>query len=154
MADPRKNVKRERIQAMFGGRCAYCGSELGERWHIDHVEPVLRQLQYEQGKGFFKTGKLHRPENEREDNLFPACIPCNIDKGTYTLDGWREKLETTCDVLGRTSATYKHGVRFGLIAETRKRISFYFETVLAETATTLSTVRPPRDLRTRLREDV
>lgn len=26
----------------LGGRCAYCGCELGEKWHADHVKPVIR----------------------------------------------------------------------------------------------------------------
>lgn len=124
--------KRARIREMFGGRCAYCGCDLGERWHVDHVEPVLRQLDYAPGKGFFQTGALNMPQNDREDNLFPACVACNIDKGAYSLDGWRRKLESSCDVLGRNSATYKHGVRFGVITETRKSITFHFETLRQE----------------------
>jgi hypothetical protein len=118
---------RERVKAMFGGRCAYCGCDLGDRWHADHVEPVIRQLDYVQGKGFVTTGKLHRPENDRHDNLFPACVPCNIDKHANTLEGWRTKLEQTCDVLTRNNATYRHGVRFGLVQEARRRIVFFFE---------------------------
>lgn len=120
-------AQREAVRLMFGGRCAYCGCELGPKWHVDHVEPVLRELKLVHGKGFVATGKLHRPENDRHDNLFPACIPCNIDKHTFTIDQWRTKLETTCDVLGRNNATYKHGVRFGVIVEARKPITFYFE---------------------------
>jgi 5-methylcytosine-specific restriction endonuclease McrA len=121
---------RERIKMLFGGRCAYCGVELPDKWHVDHVEPVIRRFQpfYKNGR-LVPTGEVFRPENEREDNLFPACIPCNIDKGTYDLNGWRRKLENSCDVLGNNSATYKHGVRFGVIVETRKSITFYFETL-------------------------
>jgi len=122
--------KRERIKAKFGGRCAYCGCELGDRWHADHVEPVIRQLGSELRNGrFVPTGKVFRPENERDDNLFPACVPCNIDKGTYSLDGWRKKLENSCDVLRARSAMYRHGVRFGLIVENPKPVTFYFETL-------------------------
>ena len=120
-------TQRETLRLMFDGRCAYCGCVLGDKWHADHVEPVLRQLKHVPGKGFVCTGKMFRPENHRTDNLVPACIPCNIDKATFTVDQWRNKLETTCDVLGRNNATYKHGVRFGVIVEARKPITFHFE---------------------------
>lgn len=116
---------------MFGGRCAYCGCELPERWHADHVEPVIRKMVHIPGKGFVTTGEMHQPERNRSDNLFPACVPCNIDKHANSLDGWRRKLEGSCDVLGRNNATYRHGVRFGLIQEARKPIVFYFEKVAA-----------------------
>ena len=127
-------AKRARIREMFGGRCAYCGCELGDRWHVDHVEPVLRQYEAHFVNGRpVPTGNVFRPENERDDNLYPACVACNIDKGAYTLDGWRKKLEGSCEVLGERSAIYKHGVRFGIIVENRKPITFYFETLTQDT---------------------
>lgn len=120
---------RERIRMLFGGRCAYCGIELPAKWHVDHVKPVIRQFSHYENGRLVPTGNVSRPENECEDNLFPACVACNIDKATYSLDGWRQKLENSCDVLGKRSAMYKHGVRFGVITETRKPIVFYFETL-------------------------
>lgn len=33
--------QRAALREKFGGRCAYCGSELGERWHADHIEPIV-----------------------------------------------------------------------------------------------------------------
>lgn len=115
---------------LFGGRCAYCGCDLGPKWHVDHVKPVIRQFHphYQNGR-LIPTGKVFRPENESEANLWPACIPCNIDKGTYEIEGWRQKLQNSCDMLTKASATYKHGVRFGVIVETRQPVVFYFETV-------------------------
>lgn len=34
--------QRAELRMKFGGRCAYCGCELGEKWHADHVKPVIR----------------------------------------------------------------------------------------------------------------
>ena len=43
---PKKLSKKEQRQILkmkYGGRCAYCGEELGDRWHADHIKPVLRR---------------------------------------------------------------------------------------------------------------
>ncbi|WP_349665206.1 HNH endonuclease, partial [Escherichia coli] len=54
--------QRAELRMKFGGRCAYCGCELGEKWHADHVKPVIR----------FDGNMLHQ---ERDDisNMVPAC---------------------------------------------------------------------------------
>jgi 5-methylcytosine-specific restriction endonuclease McrA len=125
-------VDREAVRMKFGGRCAYCGEPLGARWHADHLEPVIRDAQYIKGKGFVATGVLLRPQNDRGENLMPACPPCNIDKGAYTLDGWRQKLSNATDVLSRNNPTYRHAKRFGLLIETGAAVVFYFERLRTE----------------------
>lgn len=122
-------VDRASVRAKFNGRCAYCGCELGERWHADHVEPVRREMRVVPGKGLVSTNIMERPENDRADNLFPACPPCNIDKHSLSLESWRQKLQRTCEVLARNNPTYRHGVRFGLIEQPAKPVVFYFEQV-------------------------
>lgn len=114
---------------MFSGRCAYCGSELGAKWHADHVEPVLRESRYERGKGFVATGRMEIPQRDRVGNLMPACPPCNIDKHCMSLEEWRSKLQRATEVLARNQPTYRHAVRFGLVQETGAQIRFYFETL-------------------------
>ena len=37
-----KKAEREQVRMKYGGRCAYCGNDLGERWHADHFAPVIR----------------------------------------------------------------------------------------------------------------
>lgn len=50
--------QREHIRLLFNGHCAYCGQELGAKWHADHIEPVERELSYTtfriEGSPFFK----------------------------------------------------------------------------------------------------
>ena len=125
--------RREEIRMMFGGRCAYCGCELTGKWHLDHVEPVNRKLKYgTDKKGTFRaiaTGELWSPENDRPDNLFPSCAPCNIDKGANTLEGWRAYLnERILEGLRRNSSTFRHAERFGRISITPGPLVFWFET--------------------------
>lgn len=127
-------AQRAQLKQKFGGRCAYCGEMLGDRWHADHVEAVERKLALVPGRGVVCTKDVHRPERDTIDNLNPACAPCNIDKHTMTLEGWRRKLQDACGVLMRNQPTYRHAVRYGLVQETGARVVFHFER-LAEVAT-------------------
>jgi hypothetical protein len=112
--------QREQVRLRFGGLCAYCGQPLGARWHADHVEPVMREW-------WKKDGGMERPQNDRLDNLMPACGPCNLDKHAMSLEGWRNWLANKVAVLQRDSSTYRHAVRFGLVAETGAPVVFHFE---------------------------
>lgn len=136
-------AKREQIRLMFGGRCAYCGCELLNGWHVDHVKPVLRDWEFvrdERGNLTTKngvtvtrqTGKLFRPENDTQENLFPACIPCNIDKGTCELEDWREYLHQRIVVkLRENSSTFRHAERFGVVSISVEPLVFWFEKYIA-----------------------
>ena len=119
---------RQALGSMFGGLCAYCGKRLGERWHADHVVPVERKLAVKDGR-IVATSEMHRPQHDTVANLFPACAPCNIDKHTLSLEGWRRKLQDACNVLTRNQPTYRHAMRFGLVVETGVTVTFHFERV-------------------------
>jgi hypothetical protein len=119
--------QRAELKQMFDGLCAYCGEELGDRWHADHVEPVLRVSQYVKGKGFVATGKMLYPNRDGIENMMPACIPCNIHKHGMSLEGWRMYLADLTGVLRRNHAVYRHALRFGFVSENPKPVVFYFE---------------------------
>lgn len=129
-----KRAEREQVRLMFGGRCAYCGDELGDRWHADHFHPVERKLKRVEGRGVVCTNEAWQPEADCLENRMPACSPCNIDKHAFSLEAWRRKLQQTCRVLRDNSTTYRHGLRFGLLTETGAQVVFYFERVAAEAA--------------------
>jgi hypothetical protein len=122
-------IQRASLREKFDGRCAYCGEMLGERWHADHFEPVVRKLTWVRDKGLVPTGELHQPENDRIENMMPSCAPCNIDKHAMSLEGWRMKLSRTLEVLQRNNPTYRHALRFGMVEEKPAPIVFYFERV-------------------------
>lgn len=119
--------QREELRKKFDGKCAYCGCELKKGWHADHFLPVERELEWIPGHGPVATGKLYRPENDTVENMMPSCPPCNIDKHSMSLEGWRRKLQDSANVLSRHNPTYRHAKRFGLIQETGVKIKFYFE---------------------------
>ncbi len=61
-----KNTRMALMQE-FGARCCYCGkSVVGQKWHVDHVDPR-------------RTGEVNR-----WDNLAIACEKCNHRKGGRT----------------------------------------------------------------------
>jgi 5-methylcytosine-specific restriction endonuclease McrA len=109
---------RATLFAKYAGRCAYCGAGLGARWHADHLLPIHRA----------PDGKVDHPERDTLANMMPACGPCNVDKATYLLENWRVKLSGGPFVLERTSATFRHSVRFGLVTvNAGAPVVFFFE---------------------------
>lgn len=129
-------TQRERLKMKFGGKCAYCGHDLSDRWQADHVKPVNREFRWVPQKfGASKavaTGKMANPENDREDNLVPACPACNNDKHSSTLEQWRRRLEELPGVCQRNHSAFRHAVRFGLITPTPGPVVFYFERLAAD----------------------
>ncbi|WP_309922125.1 HNH endonuclease signature motif containing protein [Caballeronia sp. LZ033] len=127
---------REAVRTLFGGRCAYCGAELAERWHVDHVEPSLRKLEIVQtAQGVqWRAGATTRPDRDVLTNYMPACPPCNIDKHAMSLENWRGKLQRTIQVLMNNSPTFRHAVRFGMLHVLEAPVVFYFERCAAPRA--------------------
>jgi hypothetical protein len=39
-------LTKEMLFVKFNGLCAFCGYELGERWHIWHIEPQKTIVTY------------------------------------------------------------------------------------------------------------
>lgn len=57
-------AQREAVRAKYNGRCAYCGSQLHDRFHVDHLEPICRLMDWESGLGFKETGEVAYPERD------------------------------------------------------------------------------------------
>lgn len=111
-------VDREIVKQKFGGRCAYCGVLLPNKFHVDHVKPLVRN---------WIDGTVQYPERHSMDNLYPACISCNINKHSFSLEGFRENIQGFIKSLNRDSTQYKVAKRYGLIEETNIPVKFYFE---------------------------
>lgn len=62
---------RLRVFLAHDGACVYCGAALGERFCLDHVEP------------------LARGGADDEENLALSCDKCNNDKGAKAVREWR-----------------------------------------------------------------
>ncbi|NWA32737.1 HNH endonuclease [Pseudomonas sp. C6002] len=113
-----KKAEREQVRLKYGGHCAYCGVLLGDRWHADHREPVIRVSD---------ERVAEQAENHNLDNMMPACAPCNISKGRQTLEGWRAWSTGHINSLNSYHSIYRLAKSYGLIAETGAPVVFHFE---------------------------
>ncbi len=124
-----KKVRQE-IFEKTGGKCAYCGCELGKGWHADHMDAVNRNYGYNRETRKWFCRGLNSPENDHVDNLIPSCPSCNITKSGMSVEDFRGFIERSIDRLNKGHYNaYKFGKRFGLIHETPKSVVFYFETL-------------------------
>lgn len=122
--------QRATLRDKFGGKCAYCGDPLPDRWHADHIEPVVRKLEYcRTSKRYVSTNDYKRPENNTLGNFNPSCPSCNIVKSSSSLEGFRKTIGGFIKSLNRDSTQYKFAKRYGLIKETDIEVKFYFETI-------------------------
>jgi len=111
--------QRAELKMKFGGRCAYCGCELGDKFHADHVKAIYRNSQAPEG--------MDRPQNEHIDNYFPACAPCNLFKTVWTVEQFRSEIQAQVSRARAYSANFRVAERFGLIQEVSKPVVFWFE---------------------------
>lgn len=110
---------REVIKSKFGGKCAYCGCELGKKWHVDHVKAVYRNRGYD--------GGMWKPEHDCEDNKFPACVPCNLFKSVFSIEEFRNEISLQAERARKHSVNFRTAERFGLIEIKQKPVVFWFE---------------------------
>jgi 5-methylcytosine-specific restriction endonuclease McrA len=117
-----KKAERELVRLKFDGHCAYCGVVLGDKWHADHFEPVVRNWGEEA-----KQVPALRPSNHNLANMMPACIQCNLSKSSYTLEGWRDWIAGHLNSLNSYHPIYRLVKAYGLVTETGAPVVFYFE---------------------------
>ncbi|EQB03846.1 HNH endonuclease [Sphingobium sp. HDIP04] len=122
-------AQREALRQKFGGKCAYCGGDLGKAMHADHMEPVIRVRPSQWND--LDTVKLLKPERNTVGNMMPACAPCNLHKGGYKLEQWRTYLQRSAEIVRRQTSTFRAGERFGIINVREEPIVFHFERVAA-----------------------
>lgn len=111
--------QRATLKNRFGGRCAYCGGELGDLFHADHTEAVYRDPWYE--------GGMLKPENNVLSKLFPACAPCNLFKSVFSIEQFRYEIQMQVERARRSSVNFRTAERFGLVVADIKPVVFYFE---------------------------
>lgn len=126
--------QRDALRAKFDGRCAYCGNPL-DKMHADHLEPCIRLNTDPWGVRLPAAEcRMMKPERNVVANMMPACAPCNLHKGGYTLEGWRDIIQRSAAIVGKQTSTFRAGERFGVIVVTNKPVRFYFETLAQDQA--------------------
>lgn len=123
--------QRAALREKFGGKCAYCGGELGDKWHADHIEPVVRNDWFKRAGFTTPPRGPDYPHRDTLENLNPACPPCNIDKHSFTLEFWRGQIERSNEVLMRDNSTFRRALRYGLVQLAKAPVIFHFEAIAA-----------------------
>ena len=100
---------REKVYAMFGGRCAYCGKPITpKQMRVDHVIPI-----YSGGPNDIS-------------NYMPSCQDCNHIKGAEDIENLRETVTNFLRTI-KKDIRYRMLLAYGLIQETPHEIEFLFE---------------------------
>lgn len=101
----------------FGGRCAFCGTDLPVRgWHAETMEVGVMS-----------------------DDLIPVCDECSSSRGNASTEAFRALLSEQVTRAQRHSVNFRTALRFGLISETAAPVVFWFEKYVSKSSTV---VRP------------
>lgn len=115
------NKKRLEIWNKSGGKCWYCGCELGEKgWHIDHFHPVVRGV-------LGDSSKMTYPELDTIDNLVPSCAPCNNFKHSMSIEGYRSMCKEQFINIPKYTTGARQLERLGLLDFAPKEVEFWYE---------------------------
>lgn len=132
-----KKSDRQKVFDKYGGKCAYCGCELQKGWHVDEIEPVVRNWKYVWDSSLNRNRKVAdgccHPERFHIDNQNPSCASCNINKHSMPLEEFRKTIAKFVNSLNLYSVQYKFAKKYGLVEETQKPVVFYFETLKSTT---------------------
>ena len=101
------------------GRCLYCGVDLNNtKWQADHIHPIIRHPE---------KGTCINPEFDVIDNLYPTCAPCNHFKSSYTIAGFRDKVQSQFEGILKYHTGARQLDRLGLITMNTAPILFWYE---------------------------
>jgi len=116
--------QRQLVHDKSGGVCWYCGDDLPKRWHVDHVEPVMRTY----NSPHADTGThMSRPDLHTLDNMVPSCPQCNLWKSSSSIEQFRKRISAVTEVVRHYSVKFRNAERFGMVMEIKKPVTFWFE---------------------------
>ncbi len=114
-----KKEERQFLYNKTDGRCGYCGCELPEKWHIDHIEPVQRNSA--------NKNKMYRPERDVIENKIASCPTCNLYKTTFDVEQFRRELGMQISRLENHSINYRLAIKYKQLKPTNEPVVFYYE---------------------------
>jgi 5-methylcytosine-specific restriction endonuclease McrA len=112
-------VSRQEVYDKYNGKCAYCGEDINlKKFQVDHIHP--RHLSH-----------LENLDNDRYENLNPACRKCNSFKAGSVLEIFRSELSLQVERLLRNNTwaarQFDRALRFKQVEITKRPIVFHFE---------------------------
>lgn len=81
---------RQQVYDKFGGKCAYTGLPLGDKWQVDHVNSQYQHAYYYTGEEDYNK---YKKKVHDIDNLLPALAIVNHYKRTKNLEQFRLYME-------------------------------------------------------------
>ncbi len=119
----KSKINREEVYNKCSGRCAYCGIEITmKQMQVDHIKPLYRNDKVET----LEVWGVERGTDEM-DNLNPSCARCNKWKSTFSLEMFRNIVQTSIDRLERDTPNFRLAKDYGLLNITKNKVIFYFE---------------------------
>lgn len=116
-------INREEVYNKCNGHCAYCGVNITiKQMQVDHVKPLYRN----DSVTTLEVWGVERGTNDI-NNLLPSCSRCNKWKSTYSLEMFRNIVESSIDRLQRDTPNYRLAKDYGLITVEKKPVIFFFE---------------------------
>jgi len=116
-------INRDEVYNKCGGHCAYCGVELTmKQMQVDHIEPHWHTLSEQDALRSGITKGSHDI-----DNLNPSCSRCNKWKSTYSLETFRNIIQTSINRLERDTPNFRLARDYNLLNVTENKVIFYFE---------------------------
>lgn len=107
----------------YNHRCAYCGCNLEYKdMQIDHIKSIYANMDLHQ--------TISEEDLYKEENLLPACRQCNLYKSTMDLETFRTRLTDTLMKNIQKTFQYRLALKYHLVEEHIKPITFYFETFM------------------------
>lgn len=107
---------RDRVFAKFGGRCAYCGWMLNDKWQVDHAISKCY---------WFMVDPEDMKAVNNFENLNPACKECNHYKRSHCVESFYHHV-------GFREYMMKFHIRLGklpkktMVAKTTKRKAYMY----------------------------
>ena len=111
-----KKELRQKVYWKYGGRCAYCGTEIEfKKFQVDHFWPK------------YLAHMEPSLDNNRFDNLMPSCAKCNNYKHGMRPETFRSEiaLQVTRLIIGNSQ--FGRALRYGQVKITESPIVFLFE---------------------------
>lgn len=111
-------IDRQKVYDKFGGKCAYSGKPLDDKWQIDHAISKC-QFRYVIMRQCISRSEFDErlKEVDNFENLLPAIRRVNHYKRSLNIDGFREYLKSLHLRLAKLPKTTK-------LESTRKRIEY------------------------------
>lgn len=107
---------RQIIFDKCGGRCAYCGCELNDKWQVDHA--ISKCYWY-----MVSTTSMTAVNNM--DNLMPACRECNHYKRSHCVDSFHTHVGFR-DYMRKFHLRLAKLPKKTMVEKTRKRILYMY----------------------------